>query len=90
MHMKVPIKFLHIMPLDSQSCSPSAHSSRSRKHLLKMHQRRKKENQLKTAHSIMLSFGETEDEDAQSFEQLVLVQMYNTFRTGPYHEFREG
>lgn len=29
MHMKVPIKFLHIMPLDSQSWRPSAHSSRS-------------------------------------------------------------
>jgi len=31
MHMKVPIKFLHIMPLDSQSWRPSAHSSRSGK-----------------------------------------------------------
>lgn len=31
MHMKVPIRFLHIMPLDSQSWRPSAHSSRSRK-----------------------------------------------------------
>lgn len=35
MHMKVPIRFLHIMPRDSQSCSPSAHSSRSRRQLLK-------------------------------------------------------
>lgn len=35
MHMKVPIRFLHIMPRDSQSCSPSAHSSRSRRHLLR-------------------------------------------------------
>lgn len=33
MHMKVPIRFLHIMPLDSQSCSPSAHSSRSIQHI---------------------------------------------------------
>jgi len=29
MHMKVPMRFLHSIPRDSQSCSPSAHSSRS-------------------------------------------------------------
>lgn len=38
----------------------------------------------------MLSFGVTEDEEAQSFEQLALVQMYNTFSDGPYNKFREG
>lgn len=31
MHTKVPIRFLQIMPLDSQSWKPSAHSSRSGK-----------------------------------------------------------
>lgn len=29
MHMKVPMRFLHSIPRDSQSCRPSAHSSRS-------------------------------------------------------------
>lgn len=50
MHMKVPIRFLHIMPRDSQSCSPSAHSSRSRRHLLKQVSRGKKKVEI--THSV--------------------------------------
>lgn len=38
----------------------------------------------------MLSFGMTEEEVAQSSEQLALGQMYYTLRTGPYSEFWEG